>query len=338
MTVPGNVRAVLVGVETYDFGPTGDLDGPAADAGRMADFLVARGLPADRIDLLVATPKPPSAQVPAREVTADDLYRYFNEELAVHRSGALIVYWAGHGFEYDRQQWLCLPGASMKNLQALNLTGELLPVLAGYPFPEQYVFVDACRTRYHRAQLPAGPIGRRFAAKGSGAADQYALLAAPSGAATPNRPDRRAGAFSEALLAALTAQSAWPWLMDEVVTAIARTTALPPIRVTSSRPSGESVSVALGREVSPTEIGQLLAQVPRMTNVDRLHRVADELQITHGLRLGDVESPEELVWTLHRSSLGLNPLLELALARPDYFRDVPATRQLILALEANRAR
>ncbi|MEV6599745.1 caspase family protein [Actinoplanes sp. NPDC051346] len=372
MTGLASGRAVLVGIETYDFGVGGDLDGPASDAVRMAEFLVRAGLPADRVDLLIAPAEGgedrfAAAVVPPRIVNLDNgrirgrdtrggdvLYRFFNDELRRHRADVLVVYWAGHGFEYDNRQWLCYPGASATNMQGLDFDGELLPTMAGaeYPFAEQYYFVDACRTAYDRLQLPAGPIGRKFApAGGDGGHRQHSLLASVSGATTANLPARSTGAFSQALREALAAEPAWPWRTDEILRRIAGATGLPPVTVTSTGPGGHRTRVALGSEASPAvgpaltpgppdpvEIADLLARVPRMTDPDRIRRVAVELEMLQpGLRLGTAESPEDLVWALHRASAGLRPLLELIRVRADYFPDFPQTRSLRLTLEAHCA-
>lgn len=338
MIVPADGRAVLVGVETYDFGPDGDLCGPAADAGRMAELLIGAGLPADRIDLLVATAEPGRFPVPARKVTGDDIYRYFNEELRRHHAEALIVYWSGHGFEYGHQQWVFSPGASTANFQGLDLTGELLPVLAGeqYGFTEQYIFVDACRVRYDRVDLPTGPLGRRFAPAGTdGGHRQHSLLASASGATTANLPARSTGEFSQALRSALEQEPGWPWRTDEILSRIAGATGLPPVLVSSTGPDGKRIQRRLGAGPAPGMIAGLLARVPRMTDPARIRKLAIELELLNtDLRLAAPESPEDLAFALDRSSFGLKPLLHIVRTRPDYFPDVPPVRALRAALEA----
>ena len=55
MTVrPTDTLAVIVGVEQYAAGKPWGLDGPALDACRFAAWLTGRGVPADRITLLVS--------------------------------------------------------------------------------------------------------------------------------------------------------------------------------------------------------------------------------------------------------------------------------------------
>ena len=52
--------AIVVGIEDYEVGKEWRLDGPALDACRFARWLTSRGVPADRITLLIS-PLPENA-------------------------------------------------------------------------------------------------------------------------------------------------------------------------------------------------------------------------------------------------------------------------------------
>lgn len=236
-----NARAVLIGVGKYRLGPNNDLSGPVSDAESMAKLLIEMGMPAGNIDLLITGQgdRRTGATCPGANriegVNGDRIYQYLNTDLRNLRGDALVVYWSGHGYDYSGHQWVLLPEADQQNWQALDLTGVILPALSGaeYDFPEQFVFVDACRTTFDGPPGGHALLGRSFAEVAPLSGNrQHTMLAAPIGSATANLPGENTGAFSRALRAALRAQPRWPWQVEELAAAIERDTDLPPVLLT----------------------------------------------------------------------------------------------------------
>ncbi|BCJ55884.1 hypothetical protein Asp14428_73590 [Actinoplanes sp. NBRC 14428] len=276
-------------------------------------------------------------------VTGQSLYDHFNTTLRGRTGQALIVFWAGHGLEYDHQQWLCLPEASATAMHAVNLTGEVMPTLAGsaYAFPEQYFFIDACRTRYDRLNLPRGPVERTFeSAGGWGGNRQHALLASSSGTETMSLPSLSTSVFSRALREALRACAGFPWPMEEAADQVAAMIGRAPVRVTRRGPDG-SVDDRLPAPpmtleyADLAEIGKLLARVPRMTDHRTIARLVDVLEVVFGLPLEGPETPQDLVFRLGRAPSGMSRLLRLATDRADLFPEHHASTHALRArLEA----
>src|SRR5712691_9580140 len=105
MMLPADAMAVVVGVEEYQADRQWRLDGPALDACRFARWLTTRGVPTDRITLLVS-PLPEKAdaveeqsqgyrvRAAADHATVRDV---FTRYLPSQTSSLLIFYWGGHG-------------------------------------------------------------------------------------------------------------------------------------------------------------------------------------------------------------------------------------------------
>ncbi|MFC6016826.1 hypothetical protein ACFP2T_11485 [Plantactinospora solaniradicis] len=232
-TTPARTRAVLVGVEEYAAGPAWRLDGPALDACRFARWLIGRGVPAERIELLVS-PLPTNRSAVERSGLRTRHPDRATVDLVLHdevRHGAddelLFVYWGGHGvIDSDESRRLFYADADSANRRNLHLDG-LLQSLRTDRFPQrhQLVVVDACQnfagqwrgTRALPADLPQ--IGTPRPGR-----DQHVLLAASPGERAGNVDARRTGAFSEVLLGELVAQQddRWPPNAETVAAGVSR--------------------------------------------------------------------------------------------------------------------
>ncbi|GGR31459.1 effector-associated domain 2-containing protein [Streptomyces roseolus] len=218
---PERTHALVVGVERYAAGPAWDLPGPAADARRFTAWLRRRGVPAERISLLLAPL--PGAGGPATDVAEGPAGREAVQEVLTRRLPALEgdllwVFWGGHGVTdpqgHRRLFYADATGDDRRNLDLdawlTAFTTDLFP-----GFPRQIWLVDSCQTfvedlgfaRALPAELPPG--GERLPGR-----RQSVLLAAGPGRRAANDPVRQTGAFSEVALAALDAADGEPWPPD----------------------------------------------------------------------------------------------------------------------------
>lgn len=214
-----NSRAVLVGIDRYQFLPDHSLKGPSLDACRMGQLLLQYGMPPRNIAVLVAR----AGEEPGKRIEEGlyvhhvrggyEIYEYLEETLRSLSGDCLLLYWSGHGFEYLGNLWVCLPEARHGALRAMNLTGDILPKLRGaeYCFPEQRILVDACRRAVTDWVPP--PQGWPLSASGSPCHSLQALLATESGQEAVNLPDEATGLFSKVVIEELNSAGGmtWPW-------------------------------------------------------------------------------------------------------------------------------
>ncbi|MEV8531918.1 caspase family protein [Streptomyces sp. NPDC051211] len=201
---PERVFALVVGIERYAAGPSWDLPGPARDALRFRDWLLARGVPERNILLHLA----PTAGFTPQASHGPADHRSLRHDL-VHRLPALDgdllwVWWGGHGV-LDKDEYIRLYTADATVSDKRNLDLEsarrLLSSDAVPGFARQIWVVDACQTfaeeHAHRHSLPAEqlPAGGR-----ENVHDQVLMLAADRGQRAANDPVRATGLFSAAVL------------------------------------------------------------------------------------------------------------------------------------------
>lgn len=97
-------RALVVGVEIYDAGPSWALAGPGADALRFTDWLLAMGMPPTNISLFANGVAPPTidiwrqrTNVSVGEPTCDAIHAVLLDVIKKHGCDVLFVFWGGHG-------------------------------------------------------------------------------------------------------------------------------------------------------------------------------------------------------------------------------------------------
>ncbi|WP_144122976.1 caspase family protein [Catellatospora sichuanensis] len=202
-----DVQAVLVGVETYAAGWS--LDGPANDACRMAAWLLARGVPADRITLAVTPLERNRAaveQLGVKIVPADQasVFELFAEELRHSSSDLLLVLWGGHGVvDGEGDMRLFYADASTHNKRNADFSSLLAALRSTYypGHPRQVFLVDACQTlaeeHGYRTSLPGQTFAKGAFVYGR---HQEVLFAASVGEAAANDDVRRSGVFSAAVM------------------------------------------------------------------------------------------------------------------------------------------
>jgi hypothetical protein len=340
---PERIHALVVGVEQYRAGRLWDLPGPATDALRFRDWLLARGVPEENILLCLGPLPGPSAAVP--HLPAD--YATVRD-LAVSRLSAvdgdlLWIWWGGHGV-LDKDESLRLLTADARTDDKRNLhLPSLLRRLAGDAlpgFPRQILVVDACQVfeeeyDFHDT-LPTDllPAGQRLQTH-----DQAVLLAASRGQRAANDPVRGTGLFSDCLLRVLeefpdaapdadpvfdralrrftelagrTGQD--PYVLRER-TGRGRETLRPPAPRPSPGPApvpGVSprqrlINVLLGYSVLlRREERQTLVSLLDTRRVERMPRSDNPRGDLTGIVLTLAEPPSEL-WLLHEAVITLDP-------------------------------
>ncbi|WP_460071334.1 effector-associated domain 2-containing protein [Streptomyces sp. YKOK-I1] len=204
---PDDVHALVVGIETYAFGPRWTLPGPSDDALRFRAWLLDRGVPDGNIRLHLAPAPGHAPDLPYRPCDRWALRRTLVRELPAVASRMLWVFWGGHGY-LDPRGRLRLLTADASERDAVNI--DLDDVLAYYAgtavpgHPEQAWIVDACATFEHELNLALDPPTETLPqARPADRSRQVHLHAARRGRRTPNAPAERTGRFSGLVLTRL---------------------------------------------------------------------------------------------------------------------------------------
>lgn len=208
MIQPADTLAVVVGIEEYRAGRQWRLDGPALDACRFAKWLTSRGVPSNKIILLVS-PLPENTDavamqsggyslcVPAKHEIVRDI---FSRALPDKSSRLLIIYWGGHGVIEDEERRLLYADATTSNKWNLNLT-LLLKAMRSSKFsghPQQLVLVDACMSLVTDLRWEGNMPSEAFAiGRPEPRRDQRVLLAASPGERAVNLDALKTGLFSQ---------------------------------------------------------------------------------------------------------------------------------------------
>ncbi|MEV8225305.1 caspase family protein [Streptomyces sp. NPDC079167] len=201
------VFALVVGIEKYAAGPAWDLPGPARDALRFRDWLLARGVRDSHVQLHLA-PLPGSVpEVPFRPADHESLRRAFITDLPDRGDEALWVWWGGHGvLDTDDNTRLYTADATLGDRRNIHVESALARLRSDVTpgLGVQMWMVDACRTFDELHRFPQPPPTERLPAGGRVAAhEQILMFAAGRGQRAANDPDRRLGVFSDIVLSAL---------------------------------------------------------------------------------------------------------------------------------------
>ncbi|WP_175022891.1 VMAP-C domain-containing protein [Rugamonas rivuli] len=248
---------MLVGIDHYDYHPNWRLDGPEADARRMADWLMTQGVEPDQITIFLS---PASWQVPEvrqwadrcgldmkrrRYATQAEIKCFVDSDLPKDGGEALLVYWGGHGLIDDQgaDRFLVLADATTDKTYYVNLQ-QLLSALKRSELSHlrrQVCIVDTCATPKDAIKTKLTPNDTNFTigSLAHQAITQHILLAASDGLYAKNDSVARRGVFSHLLLNALAKGP--------------------------ERPGPEEFAAAFRRTLKDPELGE---QRPRMVVVD----------------------------------------------------------------------
>jgi hypothetical protein len=222
VTLPADTMAVVVGIEEYQTGKKWRLDGPALDACRFAQWLTNRGVPADRITLLVSPLRENADEVEEQSKgyrcgTADHatVRDVFTRYLPSQRSDLLVFYWGGHGVIEQEERRLIYADATTLDKRNLNLSSLLRSMrsstFAGHP--QQLGLVDACSNLVTELGWEGTMPNEEFSVgRTEPRRDQRVLLAASPGERAINVDGLKTGLFSQIVREALSTLPAdfWP--------------------------------------------------------------------------------------------------------------------------------
>jgi hypothetical protein len=217
-------QAVVIGIGEYSGGPDWTLGAPVEDARRMVTWLRDSGVPAGRIDLLLAPlPAEPVAGVTARPADGDTVHRLFREDLPGRAGELLWVHWSGHGaVDRRRRRRLYCADATATARRAVDVD-DLLAVYSSElvrSFRRQFWTIDACQTFAGPAGPPADEVAVEVRPRPD--VEQDVLFAARRGEAAAELARARTGLFTRELLSELgpAGESAWPPEAEGLVRAL----------------------------------------------------------------------------------------------------------------------
>ncbi|MGW4205749.1 effector-associated domain 2-containing protein [Streptomyces sp. NPDC004726] len=231
------MRALVVGVESYEAGSAWSLDGPVHDALGYAGWLRELGVREEALTLLLSPLERNRERVEKsglryRPADRDTVHRVLARELAEQRSDWLFVAWSGHGLiDGEHSRRLLFTDAVQRDLRCLDVEAALALYRSdGAPgHPRQLWLIDACQT-YADPVATAGalrpdPLPRSTPRQ---QADQHVLFACGPGETTRNGV--RSGDFSAEALRLLREDPARrhsPGLLAEALRArLGKTTSL----------------------------------------------------------------------------------------------------------------
>ncbi|MBD1853931.1 caspase family protein [Cyanobacteria bacterium FACHB-502] len=217
---PINVYALIVGIEKYQAGSDYDLDGPANDALKFANWLLAHGVEPGHIYLFLSPTDRNQGILSSAEdkglmpspATHDRIARIIRARLTNERSRGdlLYVFWGGHGIitkmgMTTRRLFFADTDDDTKwNLDFNSLVDALSTSAYGAGFSKQIFLIDACANAFYEgvAQTRQGvAAGVEFAANGDlDQAEQFILFASPEYEVATNNSNTGTGHFSQAVL------------------------------------------------------------------------------------------------------------------------------------------
>jgi len=221
---PRRTYALVVGIEKYALGPEADLNGPAHDARRFADWLSARGVPQENLVLLLSPLDegrtlldqwPGPYKWPATRESVD----YTIHQMVDHWMGDLLyIFWGGHGvMTADRRRRLFYADTTPIDWHHLVLDSLLIHLSSHYlsGLQQQICLVDACanyQRRFSQEQLGEGDTflpGEPLADP-----EQFVLLSTREGEVAKNRSQEQTGYFTQIVLEELAREPETLWPPD----------------------------------------------------------------------------------------------------------------------------
>lgn len=227
MTVKSeNVYALVVGIEKYRAGSDWDLNGPVKDALQFANWLLARDVKPEQIQLFLsplmqnegiyveAISKGLTPVLATRDqIDSAIRYKFTN---ASSRGDLLYVFWGGHGIVTKtdsttrRLLFADTDDTNKWNLNFNSLIEALSTFAFNSGFKQQNFLIDACANAYYQGlyqTIQAGSADSRFSTTGEqGKADQFILFASAEYEVATNESDVGTGRFSRAVLYELEGQ------------------------------------------------------------------------------------------------------------------------------------
>ncbi|WP_329176489.1 SUMF1/EgtB/PvdO family nonheme iron enzyme [Streptomyces sp. NBC_01477] len=205
-----HARALVVGVEKYAAGPDWTLTGPAADARRFTDWLLAMGTPPGHVSLFANSATASATDdwrrrtgVEVAEPTSDAVHAVLLDVVREHACDVFFLFWGGHGIT-DPEGHLRLFTSDAREEVLRNVDmDDLMLALRSSSFARvkrQILLVDACRRyvshRELRRGLPTVSVPKGDLVQ----TDQFALCATREGELAANLTAAGTGRLSSVLL------------------------------------------------------------------------------------------------------------------------------------------
>ena len=218
---PQKTYALVVGVEKYAAGSNWNLDGPASDASKFAEWLRSQQVPAENI-FMYLSPLNENAGIAgsgAQAATRENVYQALTTILPSKKEGTLFyLFWGGHGMlTPDNKRLLFYTDATQQNILNLDLNSLLTSLRSNYfpGFEQQIFFIDACANYVVDWRL-YGTLPRETFSGGDPLAtrEQFVCLAAKPGEYAKNVTKQQTGLFSQVVREELAKQGSDRWPPD----------------------------------------------------------------------------------------------------------------------------
>lgn len=198
--------ALVVGIEKYDAGSRWDLNGPALDALKFAEWLSNKDVPDENILLFISALDENEAEVnnfkiKSKKASRPNIYEAVTRTIPKNKEKGelLYIYWSGHGTSKKRKDWRLYYDDSHENLNLESLLDSLNTSFFG-GFNQQILIIDACGTYYSRKSpesLPKEEYPQGF--KEIRTRERSILFATKEGYITKNIDAEKTGRFSKIL-------------------------------------------------------------------------------------------------------------------------------------------
>jgi hypothetical protein len=184
---PENVYALVVGIEKYKGGSEWDLNGPANDALKFANWLLERGVEPDHIQLFLspldknvaliqdAKAKGLTPKTANHDLIAETIRSQLTSQNG--RGDLLYVFWGGHGnitktqATIRRMLFADTDDDTKWNLNFNSLLEALSTFAYGSGFRQQIFFIDTCANALYQSlfqTVQAEAAGIEFGASAGG--------------------------------------------------------------------------------------------------------------------------------------------------------------------------
>jgi len=270
--------ALVIGIDNYGF-RGGELRGAVNDAIAMREWLLrddGGAVPRENLVLAIgARDASEHAAVEAFPGTARGIYEAVNE--LIQRSGGqgdrLFVHYSGHGIaaprDWGEEQALVGSDFTPSWTTPSFPVRSMLEYFATYAFPDQFIFIDACRNIPWEGHIPIGPWALPYSrTPGQPTPQQFVLRSTSPGlkALDADELGNERGAFTSVLLSALAGEGTgkvWDWESERYAVTWERL-----VRYVKGQMEERRLAV-------DTEAGQLALQIPQDTS-SRLAAGRDE--------------------------------------------------------------
>lgn len=228
---PDKTYALVVGIEKYELGALGDLDGPANDAWQFTNWLLRMNVQYENIFLFLSSLEQnksfnPSAALSIKEASRENIRRTI-EILPKLEGDLLWFFWAGHGVvtleDRNRLYYADAIPSDKKNLDVPSLLW-FMKSNDMKSFPRQIFIFDTCASYLPdgRWDLPDDTFAPSRNVAPVMSHEQFVLFAGRPGEAAMNSAERRAGYLSEVIMQELIQETGdqWPPDMESVTTKV----------------------------------------------------------------------------------------------------------------------